>query len=447
MTILSELERKVLWLAVWMIHHANHVRGSRGRPQGRRPSGVVGVCLDLDDGALLRRSSGPKTAWPSSRMPARFSMPSSICSAGRRSNSCRIFAAIAARSPTRREPRISTMSISRPGRLGWAWRRPCSPPWSRIMSGQKAGMRTSRKAGWSPFSATLRWMKAISSRLFSKAGSTACATPGGSSTTTGKALMRWCAKACGSASSPSFATFGWDVVILKHGTLAAGGLRGTGRREAAVLDRRCPNQLYSALTFQGGAAWRRRLMDDLGDQGRCPRLIERRSDEDLAGLMTNLGGHDLAALLDAFEEARRHDRPVCFIAYTIKGFGLPLAGHKDNHAGLMTPAQVDASARRAWVSARGMNGTRSRALIRRGRDPVASWRASPFAQAATAPLSAPAVSRAGRAAAAAPGVDVDTAGLRADDATRSRKPRQRFRATASSPRRPTSRSRPILAPG
>ena len=29
MTILSELERKVLWLAVWMIHHANHVRGSQ----------------------------------------------------------------------------------------------------------------------------------------------------------------------------------------------------------------------------------------------------------------------------------------------------------------------------------------------------------------------------------------------------------------------------------
>ena len=36
-----------------------------------------------------------------------------------------------------------------------------------------------------------------------------------------------------------------------------------------------------------------------------------------------------------------HDRPVCFIAYTIKGHGLPLAGHKDNHAGLMTPAQVE----------------------------------------------------------------------------------------------------------
>ena len=33
----------------------------------------------------------------------------------------------------------------------------------------------------------------------------------------------------------------------------------------------CPNQLYSALTFQGGAAWRKRLLDDLGDQGRRRR--------------------------------------------------------------------------------------------------------------------------------------------------------------------------------
>src|SRR5262249_37457759 len=50
----------------------------------------------------------------------------------------------------------------------------------------------------------------------------------------------------------------------------------------------------------------------------------------------------LPSLLTAFEAAQKHDRPVCFIAYTIKGFGLPLAGHKDNHAGLMTAAQTEA---------------------------------------------------------------------------------------------------------
>ncbi len=68
-------------------------------------------------------------------------------------------------------------------------------------------------------------------------------------------------------------------------------------------------------------------------------MIERRSDKELAGLMTNLGGHDMPTILDAFEGIN-HDQPVCFIAYTIKGYGLPLAGHKDNHAGLMSPTQM-----------------------------------------------------------------------------------------------------------
>src|SRR5262249_37233871 len=64
------------------------------------------------------------------------------------------------------------------------------------------------------------------------------------------------------------------------------------------------------------------------------------SDDELARLMTNLAGHDLPTLLAAFGKPAQ-ERPVCFICYTIKGFGLPFAGHKDNHAGLMTPAQME----------------------------------------------------------------------------------------------------------
>lgn len=139
-----------------------------------------------------------------------------------------------------------------------------------------------------------------------------------------------------------FRNFGWDVVILKYGTLQQAAFAEPGGERLRDWIDACPNQLYSALTFQGGAAWRRRLFDDLGDQGPVLRLIERRSDVELAALMSNLGGHDLPSLLEAFEEARGHDRPTCFIAYTIKGYGLPLAGHKDNHAGLMTPSQTDA---------------------------------------------------------------------------------------------------------
>jgi pyruvate dehydrogenase E1 component len=137
-----------------------------------------------------------------------------------------------------------------------------------------------------------------------------------------------------------FRNFGWDVVVLKYGSLQQAAFAEPGGEVLRKWIDNCPNQLYSALVFQGGAAWRKRLSDEIGDQGPVSRLIDRRSDDELARLMNNLGGHDLRAIIDAFD-AIDHDRPVCFIAYTIKGYGLPLAGHKDNHAGLMTPAQME----------------------------------------------------------------------------------------------------------
>ncbi|MFK8250222.1 transketolase [Ancylobacter terrae] len=137
-----------------------------------------------------------------------------------------------------------------------------------------------------------------------------------------------------------FRAFGWEVVTLKYGARLMEAFAEPGGDKLRDWIDRAPNQLYSALTFQGGAAWRKRLIDEIGDQGEVTALIERRSDDDLARMMTNLGGHDLPSLVEAFA-AVDHDRPVLFIAYTIKGYGLPLAGHKDNHAGLMTPAQME----------------------------------------------------------------------------------------------------------
>ncbi len=139
-----------------------------------------------------------------------------------------------------------------------------------------------------------------------------------------------------------FRAFGWDVVIIKHGALQEAAFKEPGGEALRQWINTCPNQLYSALTYQGGAAWRKRLLDDLGDQGPVTKLIEARSDAALSDLMTNLGGHDLPSLVAAFEAAAQHDRPTCFLAYTIKGKGLPLAGHKDNHAGLLTPTQLAA---------------------------------------------------------------------------------------------------------
>jgi pyruvate dehydrogenase E1 component len=136
-----------------------------------------------------------------------------------------------------------------------------------------------------------------------------------------------------------FKNFGWNVVIVKYGSLQQAAFKEPGGETLRRWIDTCPNPLYSALVFAGGAAWRKRLMDEIGDQGDVTRLIESRSDAELAQLMNNLGGHDLPALLEAFRSAD-DDKPTCFICYTVKGFGLPMAGHKDNHAGLMTVAQM-----------------------------------------------------------------------------------------------------------
>ena len=137
-----------------------------------------------------------------------------------------------------------------------------------------------------------------------------------------------------------FKNFGWDVVIVKYGSLQQAAFKEPGGERLRQWIDNCPNQLYSALVFAGGAAWRKRLNDEIGDQGDVTRLLEKRSDDELAALMNNLGGHDLPSVLEAFHAATS-DKPTCFICYTVKGFGLPMAGHKDNHAGLMTQAQME----------------------------------------------------------------------------------------------------------
>jgi pyruvate dehydrogenase E1 component len=138
-----------------------------------------------------------------------------------------------------------------------------------------------------------------------------------------------------------FQNFGWNVVILKYGSLQQAAFKQPGGETLRRWIDNCPNQLYSALVFAGGAAWRKRLNDEIGDQGDVSKLIDRHSDDELAALMNNLGGHDMPSVLEAFHNADP-EKPTCFICYTVKGFGLPLAGHKDNHAGLMTPQQMEA---------------------------------------------------------------------------------------------------------
>lgn len=137
-----------------------------------------------------------------------------------------------------------------------------------------------------------------------------------------------------------FRTTGWNVITVKYGKLMMEAFQRPGGKVLRRWINDCPNDLYAALTFRGGAAWRVQLNKDFDGNDDALRLIESYDDDALQSLMANLGGHCIETLMDAFDEAAKVETPTCFIAYTIKGWGLPLAGHKDNHAGILNAEQV-----------------------------------------------------------------------------------------------------------
>ncbi|MBL6927765.1 MAG: transketolase [Rhodospirillales bacterium] len=136
-----------------------------------------------------------------------------------------------------------------------------------------------------------------------------------------------------------FRTVGWKVIILKYGKKLEAAFEGPAGEALKHWIDECPNPLYSALCFKGGGAWREHLSKELRGTRGLKTFLDGHDDASLHALMTNLAGHDMETVLEAFHSVRS-DAPHCFVAYTIKGMGLPLAGHKDNHAGLMTPDQM-----------------------------------------------------------------------------------------------------------
>ncbi len=135
-----------------------------------------------------------------------------------------------------------------------------------------------------------------------------------------------------------FGSCGWRVETLKYGKLLEAAFAEKGGEALRQWIDQASNADYAALTYLGGKAWRERL---LADAPETKPILEARTDDELQRLMTNLAGHDVESLIEAFDRSQ-DSQPTLFIAYTIKGFGLPFAGHKDNHSGLMNPTQMAA---------------------------------------------------------------------------------------------------------
>ena len=137
-----------------------------------------------------------------------------------------------------------------------------------------------------------------------------------------------------------FAESGWHVVEAKYGLILQQAFARPGgdalRRHIDAM----PNEEYQSLFAHRGAELRTRFLSGAGDDVRT--FLDGVSDDDLAPLLHNLGGHDLGELLRAYQACDAvTDRPSVVFAYTIKGWGLPIAGDPLNHAALLTSSQID----------------------------------------------------------------------------------------------------------
>ncbi len=140
--------------------------------------------------------------------------------------------------------------------------------------------------------------------------------------------------------SQQFAAAGWHVVEVKYGRkLQAAFARAGGPALRAWMDA-MPNEQYQALFGVRDDRARELFLD-----GAPPAVVEAVAgldDAALAALVKDLGGHDLACLLEAFAACDRVvDRPSVVFAYTVKGWGLPIAGNPRNHSALLTKEQID----------------------------------------------------------------------------------------------------------
>jgi pyruvate dehydrogenase E1 component len=138
--------------------------------------------------------------------------------------------------------------------------------------------------------------------------------------------------------STMFSAAGWQVIDVKFGTLleelfARPG--GPGLKSRIV---EMPNPEYQRLLRCSADELRSRLPGTGVGATAIAEMIENIDDGTLISAVSNLGGHDLVSLRNAFAQID-DTRPTIIIAYTIKGYGLPTQGHPQNHSSLLSVTQ------------------------------------------------------------------------------------------------------------
>ncbi|MBI4305688.1 MAG: pyruvate dehydrogenase, partial [Chloroflexi bacterium] len=138
-----------------------------------------------------------------------------------------------------------------------------------------------------------------------------------------------------------FEVNGWTVVVAKYGDLLTELMERPGGHALRRRIDDMSNEEYQGIITGPKPAMRSRLLDGAGslrkDLAKCLGDVD---DAELADHIVNLGGHDVGTLVRCYEQASRAPGPAVVYAYTIKGWGLPVAGDPRNHVALLNEQQM-----------------------------------------------------------------------------------------------------------
>ncbi|CAB5060598.1 unannotated protein [freshwater metagenome] len=137
-----------------------------------------------------------------------------------------------------------------------------------------------------------------------------------------------------------FEAAGWHVVETKYGRKLEAAFAEPGNALFKKWFDDIPNEQYQSLYGQKREDLRARFLEGAPEGVKAE--IAKYSDDELFTLLTDLGGHNLNSLLSAFKECDAEtERPSVIFAYTVKGWGLPIAGDPRNHSALLSETQIN----------------------------------------------------------------------------------------------------------
>jgi pyruvate dehydrogenase E1 component len=137
-----------------------------------------------------------------------------------------------------------------------------------------------------------------------------------------------------------FEAAGWHVAEVKYGSKLKKAFAVSGSESFKQWFDDIPNEQYQSLYGQKIEDLRARFLD--GSPKGVEEHLKRYSDTELFEILSDLGGHNIESLVETFQECdAQTTRPSVVFAYTVKGWGLPMAGDPRNHSAQMSTEQIN----------------------------------------------------------------------------------------------------------